>query len=108
MCKMTQNQKDFMSEVVIPTLIGKGITGVRVSDFEAHAEAFNDSTAQARHRKMIALGNYVSTDEQSLEEQMEALEKADVNANVGDVLSLCEAYEGYGTMAVGRFRSTYI
>ena len=78
---MTKAQKDYINQVILPTIIDMAIndkldsdmTLLSYHDFEEATEKYNDSPEQKKARAVKALGEYMSPDEYTVEEMYDTL-----------------------------------
>lgn len=113
---MTKAQKDYINNVIRPVLIQMAIDDELPSDmneigyhhFEKATEEYNASPEQQRQKQIDNLAQYVSDHELSVEEQLEALEKADDDQCISGVIDLCEHCEDMGSLTVDKFYRDYL
>ena len=110
---MTESQKAFIAEVIIPQLVEMAIKGKLPDDlnqlsaetFEKKTAQFNSSKEETRRTKIDRLSNFVCTDPTSA---YESLMSAKRSRYLGDVVSLAEYCQDLGSITVNFFIKDYL
>ena len=113
---MTQAQKDYINNVILPRLVEMAIDCTLPMDmnklgyhhFEKATEEYNASPEQQRQKQINTLAQYVSCHDRSVEEQLEALEEADNDDCIENVIDLCEHCKDLGSINVNNFYADYL
>lgn len=113
---MTKAQKDYINHVIRPVLIQMAIDDELPIDmneigyhhFEKATEEYNASPEPQRQKMIDTLGNYVSGHDRDVEEQLDALEEADGDELLENVIDLCEHCEYLGSLTVDKFYKDHL
>jgi len=114
--KMTNAQKDYINNVILPRLVEMAIndeldsdmTILSYHDFDEATEKYNNSPEQVRQREINTLAQYVSDYDRTVEEQYDAYMEADGETCIGEVLDLAEAYEDWSLISCDHFHKEHM